>query len=312
MHVEGSRVTPGTAAARVFHDDRPALLLRLLDDRPQLDGSIGQLQVMKGPSDIGWDNPEKSAGPVVEHRQLAGRIQHDLGQRGRFERGLRDERLSRHGICPLNVSRKRRGGSLGPGFARYFPKDSAPRIDGSEERRVRHQHLGLAEKQKAAIGEREMEPREDARLDLRVEIHQRVAADDQRHPRDGRVLNQIVAPEDHGPSQLLIEDVVIAFPVSVLVREACGGTVLACSVVRSVPGLRQRLVVHVGGVYLHPLTKGVNAELLGQEHGDRVRLFAGGAAGRPHPNRRRWAARLENCRISVRRYPTAPRREKMP
>jgi hypothetical protein len=82
----------------------------------------------------------------------------------------------------------------------------------------------LAEEQHAGRGEREVEPREDPRLRLGVEVHQRVAAQQQVDPRDRGVLHQVVPPEDHRAAQVLAEMVttaaVLEVPVEQLGRNA--------------------------------------------------------------------------------------------
>ena len=45
--------------------------------------------------------------------------------------------------------------------------------------------------------------------------------------------------------------------------------------------LHQRVLVDVGGIDLHPPPERLDAELLGQDHGERVGLFARRAAGAP-------------------------------
>ena len=47
------------------------------------------------------------------------------------------------------------------------------------------------------VVEREVEPAQDPRLRLGVEVHERVAADEQVDARDRRVLHEVVAAEDH-------------------------------------------------------------------------------------------------------------------
>ena len=72
---------------------------------------------------------------------------------------------------------------------------------------VRQQRLGLAQEQEAAVVQGEVEPVEDPGLGLGVEVHQGVAAGQQVDPRDRRVLDQVVAAEDHRAAEVLVEDV---------------------------------------------------------------------------------------------------------
>jgi hypothetical protein len=53
------------------------------------------------------------------------------------------------------------------------------------------------------VVQREVEAGEDPRLRLGVEVHQRVAADQQVDARDRRVLDQVVPAEDHRAAQVL-------------------------------------------------------------------------------------------------------------
>ena len=50
-----------------------------------------------------------------------------------------------------------------------------------------------------------MEPGENPRLCLGVEVHQAVAADQQVHARDRGVLDQVVPAEDDRPPELFVE-----------------------------------------------------------------------------------------------------------
>ena len=68
-----------------------------------------------------------------------------------------------------------------------------------------HQRLRLAQEQEPAVVQGEVEVVEHAALGLGVEVHQGVPADEEVDPGDGRVLHQVVAAEDHRPSQVLPE-----------------------------------------------------------------------------------------------------------
>jgi len=52
MEVEPARVAGGRAPLDLFDRHRPALDLDLLDDRPQLDGAVGQLQILERAADV--------------------------------------------------------------------------------------------------------------------------------------------------------------------------------------------------------------------------------------------------------------------
>ena len=66
-------------------------------------------------------------------------------------------------------------------------------------------HLRLAEHQHAAVAQREVEVPQDPALRLGVEVHQRVAADQQVQPRDRRVADEVVAAEDDRAAEVLAE-----------------------------------------------------------------------------------------------------------
>src|SRR5205085_8922878 len=75
--------------------------------------------------------------------------------------------------------------------------------------------LRLAEEEVAALAEGEVEARQDSSLRVGVEVHQRVAAHEDVDAGDGRVLHQIVPPEDHGAPQVLAEYHVVAVGLEV-------------------------------------------------------------------------------------------------
>src|SRR5262245_4400840 len=58
-------------------------------------------------------------------------------------------------------------------------KDAMLDVDGFEQLGSGSKHLGPAQKEISRRIESEVEPREDARLQLRVEVHERIAADQQ-------------------------------------------------------------------------------------------------------------------------------------
>ena len=183
---------------------------------------------------------------------------------------------------------------------RTLRKMPALEVDRREQVAVAEQHLGLAEEQHAAVGEREVEPGEDPGLGLGVEVHQRVAADQQVDPGDRGVLDQVVAAEDHRAAQVLAEDVAAGRPARSTAPELRRDAARPRGRRSGLPGLGERLLVDVGGVDLHPVPELVGPEHLGQQHRQRVRLLAGGAAGAPHPDRLRRALAGEQRRETSR------------
>src|SRR2546423_10596152 len=128
-----------------------------------------------------------------------------------------------------------------------------------------------------------MESVENASLRLRIEIHERISADQQIDFGDRGIVNQIVAAENHAASQRLleIEPPVLALKVSPahLLRDVLH----FLRRVRSVSRIRQSLVVQIGRVDLHALEEGINSEPLGENHRQSVSLLTGGAPGAPYP-----------------------------
>ena len=89
-------------------------------------------------------------------------------------------------------------------------------IDGYEGLDTRVQHLGLPQHEVPRRIQREVKAVHHPRLDLGVEIHQRVPAGQQVDPRNGGVLHQIVPAEDDGTPDIPVEREGIAFRLEVL------------------------------------------------------------------------------------------------
>jgi hypothetical protein len=150
---------------------------------------------------------------------------------------------------------------------------------------VGHHHLGLAEDQDAAVAQGEVEVAEDVRLRLRVEVHQRVAADEQVELRDRRVLDEVVAAEDQRAPQVGPERAALAVALEVALAQLRRHVLELTRRVRPLARRGERLLVDVGRVDLHAPLEVLVAERLAQEHGDRVRLLPGRASGAPHADR---------------------------
>ena len=105
----------------------------------------------------------------------------------------------------------------------HGPEHPPLQIDRREGGGVGEEHLGPAEDRVTRRIEREVEPLDDPRLRLRVEVHQRVAAEEQVDPRDRRVLQQIVPAEDHGPAQVAVDHEGAVDRIEVLRRPAPRG-----------------------------------------------------------------------------------------
>ena len=149
---------------------------------------------------------------------------------------------------------------------------------------MREQHLGFAQAEIPAVADAEVEPGEDLRLHLGIEIHERVAAGQQVNARDRCVPQEVVTPEDQGAAQILVEDIPIAFQVKVLFQQWGRNAVDLAGGVGTGAGLRQSLLVHIRRIDLDAPAERFDAHLLGQDHRQRVCLLTRGAAGAPQAN----------------------------
>jgi hypothetical protein len=104
--------------------------------------------------------------------------------------------------------------------------------------------------------------------------------------RDGRVLHEIVAAEDHGAPEILAEGVTSALRREELLDLFGGqpGHLALCE--HGLASVGEGLRVDVGRVDLDPLPELLGTERLGQQHGQAVRLLARRAPCAPHPDRR--------------------------
>src|SRR5439155_355838 len=84
-------------------------------------------------------------------------------------------------------------------------------------------------------------------------VHEGVAAHEQVETRDRRILDQVQVPEDDRLAQLLAEDVAGCRALEVPVAEVGGDGLEILGAVASLPGLRDRVLVDVGGVDLDAL-----------------------------------------------------------
>ena len=127
-----------------------------------------------------------------------------------------------------------------------------------------------------------MEAREQSLLEIRLEIDQQVATDDEVQVGQRRVLHEVVPAEDAPAAQVASDPKELAVAGEVSIDERRGHLLELLETVQSVPGDGQRILVDVGAIDLDVDRPRPVAESFGEEQGDRVRLLAGGAAGRPH------------------------------
>ncbi len=269
------------------HPDHPVLGVGPLDQRAQLDRPVGDLQVVERAADIARRHPEHVPHLRVDqdHRPLG--VDADDRERGRFQgeilelafpAGLAHLRLSGY------VEPYRRRLVSGHGRAGPPAEHPLPHADDFKSLTVPKQHLRLAEEQIAALAQGEVEPVEDLRLRLDVEVHQRVAAEQQVEPGDRGVAGDVVPAEDDPAPQVRPERELAAGLLEVLVTQLRRHRIQVLRGVDAHPGVTQRVVVDVGAVDLDPFRGFVDPERLGERYGQRVRLLTGGAAGAPHPD----------------------------
>src|SRR5215471_2086241 len=142
-----------------------------------------------------------------------------------------------------------------------------------------------------------MEAGEDAGLRLGVEIHQRVAADEQVEARDRRVLDEVVSPEDDGATQVTANEVLAA---SIAVEKFLPQLVRHLRDhlrrIRAAPRLRESLAVDVGSVDLDPVPIGLIAQRVGEQHRHRIGFLAGSATDAAHADRLACPLRADDLR----------------
>jgi hypothetical protein len=125
-----------------------------------------------------------------------------------------------------------------------------------------------------------VEDGDDLLLQLAVEVDQQVAAGDEAHVRERRVLEQAVLGEQDDIAQIPVEPVLVTFAGEETARPILGHVGLDRERIPPFPGHRQRGVVEIGGERLD-LADVVARGLLEQEDRDRIGFLAGRAAGNP-------------------------------
>src|SRR5207248_7189764 len=124
-------------------------------------------------------------------------------------------------------------------------------------------------------------------------------ADEEVEARDRRVLHEIVPAEDHRAAQVRPEDEAAGGRLEVALHELRIDALELFLRIAGQARLVERLPVGVGAVDLHALAERVGAHRLGEEHGDRIGLLAGGAAGGPDAHEVVRALRLQELRHDV-------------
>jgi hypothetical protein len=255
----------------------------LVDQTAELERAVGDFEIAEGTADVAGRGTEQHLGlPADQCRQPVGG-HHDVWDRG-GERSFAAQRLD-----PAHRDALRGGGlfeqAVAVRRARGLAERAVLEVEGLEQCAVAEQPFGLAEEEHPGVGECEVEPRQDPRLRLSCEVHQRVAAAQEVDPGNGRVLDEVVAAEDDRAAQILAEDVPAVGRVEVAVEQVPREAPNLAVGVGAVAGVGERLVVDVGGVDLDAVAELRGSQHLGQHHRERVRLLAGRAARAPHPQR---------------------------
>ena len=169
------------------------------------------------------------------------------------------------------------------------------------EKLVLRQHrLRAAQEEEAVVLQPEVELRQRPRLRLAVEIHQRVAAEDQVQVRDGRVVAYVVPAEDHRVAHVAPQGVGIARLLEIFLEQRRRDRRDGLRGEGRAPRRAEGFLVHVRGVDFDAVVEFRLAQRLGQHHRERVRLLSGGAAGAPRADALRRLAGRQDLRDDFR------------
>jgi hypothetical protein len=191
------------------------------------------------------------------------------------------------GVCPC-ILQPEAGDSCGAhrqGFSSGLlsPVNLPLRIDRCKVVLEGPDRLRGTEEQDAPFVQGVMEELKDPPLYLRVEVDEHVAADDEIHLRERRILEQVLDgkddllpqfPPNPGGAPFLEEELLQPVPGDI------GRDPLAVS---PLPGRFDGMTVEVGGVDLHGGPEVQPLHGLRKDHGNGIRLFAAGAARHPDP-----------------------------
>ena len=156
-------------------------------------------------------------------------------------------------------------------------------VDRDELVGQRAGRLARAEEQHAARRQPEVEQRHHGALRLGLEVDQEVAARDEVHLRERRVLGDVVARE-HDHLAQVVRDLVAARPLGEEPLEPARADELQLHLaVDPGAGVLERRLVDVGRQHLEPDLAVARREALAEQHRQRVRLLAGRAARDPDP-----------------------------
>ena len=207
----------------VVEHDLAALGVGAVDAGAEVGRPVGELQVLQGPRQVARPEVEQDPRPFVGHRERAVDVDDDLGDGVGVEDALADPDVPDQVVDRLLAAGPRH---VHQPLAQVAPgdlgEDPALQVHRDERIVVGQERLGLAEEEEPALVQREVEPLEDAGLGLGVEVHQGVAAGQEVDPGDRRVLDQVVAAEDHRAAEVLVEGVSAVVHLEVLLQQRGG------------------------------------------------------------------------------------------
>ena len=261
--------------------------LHVLDARAQALHAIAHVEVTElARESVGRGNVEQRLRRGIPAEDRVAHVDDQDRGRQRLQRALH-ARPGCHGLPtrsdrrPLRRYRLRQEGRR-LARARWRALEDPPlRVHGREQTRARQQRFRAAEEEDAVLTGRIVKPGEDALLQLAREIDEDVPADEQVDVRQRRRLREIVAAEDAPAAEVAPEPMELAVAGEVAIHEPVGHIPQLFRPVRGVARGGEGLLVDVGAIDLDRVGVGRLAEVLGQEHGDRIRLLAGGAARAP-------------------------------
>ncbi len=166
-------------------------------------------------------------------------------------------------------------------------------IDPREQRPVSRQVFGRSQEQKAPGAEREVKQRHELRLQIDPQVDEDVSTRDEVERGKRWVLDQAVLRERARVPEFLDDPERPVLPDEEP-RQALRRDVLEDVVgVAAVPRRRHELAVDVRGEDLDRARELAGAQVLENEHRDRVGLLAGGATRHPDAHRRARVAAVE-------------------
>ena len=186
---------------------------------------------------------------------------------------------------PVVAQARGQGQRVGPGAA--LALKNAPFFGNRVEQVVPHAvGLGTAEQQVAVFAQGKVKNIEHPLLQVGLQVDQHIAATDQVHPTKRRVREHVLRAKHHHRAQRFAHREMLAVRAldEVALEPAgrhAGGN---ANRVAAAAAHLQRVVVGVGGKYLHSAGFAGAAQAVQHHHGHGVSLFAGGAARHPDAN----------------------------